>query len=153
MIQNAATKPLIAVPGYSRLFRRGAVYYFRVGVPRELRSAIKKTEIIKSLRTSNFSEAKRLVAFESADVDALFHSARIKLHRVKSPRGKVSKLSDAEIHRLVVEWFIQIEKRSEDWWQNEGRNLAFDERQEALVPPPTSVARDSFLSFLKLSGD
>jgi integrase len=132
MIQNTATKPVVAVPGYSRLFRRGAIYYFRVVVPRELRSAIGKSEIVKSLRTANFNEAKRLVAFESADADGLFHSARVKLHRVKSPRREVSKLSDAEIHRLVMEWFIQIEKRSEDSWQNEGRHLALDERQEAL---------------------
>jgi len=132
MLQNPDTKSFVAVPGYSRLFRRGAVYYFRVGVPRELRTMIGKTEIIKSLRTSNFSAAKRLVAFESAEVDSLFHSERLKIRPAKSPRRQVSELSDAEIHHLVFEWFVQIEKRSEKWWQDEGRFLVASERAAVL---------------------
>ncbi|MDR3405702.1 MAG: hypothetical protein P4L99_24675 [Chthoniobacter sp.] len=60
------------MPPYSRLFRRAATYYFRVGVPEVLRPAIGKREILKSLRTTNYHEAKRLVAFESATADALF---------------------------------------------------------------------------------
>lgn len=132
MLQNPDTKPFAVMPGYSRLFRRGAVYYFRVGVPRALRSKIGKTEIIKSLRTSDFSTAKRLVAFESADADSLFQTTRSKVRRVESPRRQVSKLSDAEIRRLVLEWFIQIEKCSETWWQDEGRFLFDSERAEVL---------------------
>jgi hypothetical protein len=86
-LQNPATKNLlIAVPGYSCLFRRGATYYFRVGIPQELRKAIGKTEIIKSLRTTDFYEAKRQVAFESVDADALFISERRKLQPVATPR-------------------------------------------------------------------
>ena len=50
------------MPGYSRLYRRGATYYFRVVVPHDLRKSLRKTEITKSLRTTDYAEAKRLVA-------------------------------------------------------------------------------------------
>src|ERR1700677_4793644 len=105
MQQNTATKALIAMPGHSRLFRRGAMYYFRMGVPQEFRSAIGKTEIIKSLRTTDFREAKRLVVLESAHADELLAKERRKLKRVSTPPQKLGKLSEAEIHRLVFEWF------------------------------------------------
>ena len=120
------------MPGYSRLFRRGATYYFRVGVPNELRKAIGKTEIIKSLRTTNFQEAKRLVAFESADADARFISARGKLKPIEQSLIHVPALSDAEIHRLVFEWFIDIEKHSEEWWATSGQSLDEDALSEML---------------------
>lgn len=98
MLQKPATKsPFTVVPGYSRLFRRGATYYFRVGVPKELRKAIGKTEIIKSLRTTEFQKAKQLVVFESADVDARFVSERRKLRGAEEPPASLPALSDAEI--------------------------------------------------------
>lgn len=130
MLQNPATKsPFTVVPGYSRLFRRGATYYFRVGVPNELRKAIGKTEIIKSLRTTEFRKAKCICDLESASANARFDSARRTLKPVEQPRMQVPALSDAEIHQLVVEWFIQIEKRTEEWWVSQGQFL----RDNALV--------------------
>ena len=133
MLQNPATKsPLTVVTGYSRLFRRGATYYFRVGVPNELRKAIGKTEVIKSLRTTDFQEAKRLVAFESADTDARFISERRKLKNIEPPRTQVPALSDAEIHRLVIEWFIDIERESEEWWETSGQSLDDEALPEVL---------------------
>lgn len=132
MQQNAATKRVAAVPGYSRLFRRGAVYYFRVVVPRDRRTALGRTEIIKSLRTTDFGEAKRLVAFESASAASLLHAKRSELQRIKSPPREASKPSDAEIQRFVSEWFSGIEKQLEERYEKEGRNLAADARGEVL---------------------
>jgi len=120
------------VPGYSRLFRRGATYYFRVGVPTALRKAIGKTEIIKSLRTTDFAEAKRFVAIESAHVDARFACEWNKLNPVSRSKTTLASLSEAEIHRLAVEWFIDLEKLSEDWWAMSGSSLERDEISEMV---------------------
>jgi hypothetical protein len=122
MTQKPATKHLFtAVPGYSRLYRRGATYYFRVGIPLELRKSIGKTEIIKSLRTTDFREAKRLVAFGSADADALFVAERRKLQPVAPLIKHIKTLSDAEIHQLVLQWFIGTEQQTLDWWEQSGQ--------------------------------
>lgn len=121
------------MPGYSRLFRRSATYYFRVGVPEILRPAIGKREILKSLRTTNFTEAKRLVAFESAATDTLFERERAKLNSSLLPRREVRPLSDAEVQRLVLEWFIGLEKKSEEWWEQSGRLLSDADAQAVLV--------------------
>ncbi|MEI9893061.1 MAG: DUF6538 domain-containing protein [Chthoniobacter sp.] len=88
------------MPGYSRLFRRNSSYYFRVGVPVEIRPAIGKREILKSLRTSNFQEAKRAVAYESAAADTLFEQARAKLKLISVPSRQLAPLSETQIHRL-----------------------------------------------------
>jgi hypothetical protein len=133
MKQNSATKLLIAMPGYSRLFRRSATYYFRVGVPEILRPAIGKREILKSLHTTNFNEAKRLVAMESASADALFERERKKLNSSLLPPREVRPLSDAEVQRLVVEWFVGLEKKSEEWWAQSGRLLNEADAQAVLV--------------------
>ncbi len=61
MSHKPATKPLELVPGASHLYRRGARYYFRMVVPEQLRRIVGKRELVESLNTSNFSEAKRLL--------------------------------------------------------------------------------------------
>ena len=59
-----------------RLMRRGAVYYLRVRVPDDLREFIGRTEIRRSLGTSDPAEARRLVRIESLKVDGEFAAAR-----------------------------------------------------------------------------
>lgn len=90
-------------------------------MPVEIRSALGKREILKSLRTSNFHDAKRAVAYESAIADALFERERAKLKSISSPRREPPPLSEADVHRLVVRWFIGEEKKSEEWWEQRGQ--------------------------------
>ena len=108
------------------------MYYFRMGVPQEFRAAIGKTEIIKSLRTTDFREAKRLVVLESAHADELLAKERRKLKRVSTPPQKLGKLSEAEIHRLVFEWFIGEERHSLEWWEQQGQSLSAETRGNIL---------------------
>lgn len=133
MLQKRATKkPLIAVPGYSHLHRRGAIYYFRISVPSKLRRAIGKTEIVKSLGTSDLREAKRLCALEAANAGALFASKRGKLNRPPATWTSIPSLSEAEIHRLVVEWFIGTERESEERWVTSTKSLEEHELADYL---------------------
>src|SRR5579885_3517689 len=43
----------------SNVFRRGSVFYFRVGIPRHLRGRLNRRELWRSLRTSDPGEARR----------------------------------------------------------------------------------------------
>lgn len=57
MLQNRATKGLVVMAKIPYLIRRKNVFYFRLGVPAELRELVKSREIIQSLRTEDSQEA------------------------------------------------------------------------------------------------
>jgi len=83
------------------------------------------------------------VVFESATADSLFQHERQKLKSSSLPPQELRPLSDAEVQRLVFEWFVGLESHSVEWWQQSGKLL--DEAQAALVidtlpPPPTCFA-------------
>jgi integrase len=61
----------------SYLAKRASVYYFRRAVPDDLRPVIGKIEIMRSLRTKDREQAKRLIPAEITKSDALFDAARI----------------------------------------------------------------------------
>src|SRR5882724_6229516 len=52
------------------------IYWFRRGVPAELRQTIGKREVKKSLTTTDVREAKRRGMEVAAEVDRLFETAR-----------------------------------------------------------------------------
>ena len=120
------------MPAHTHLFRRGATYYFRVGVPKGLRKAIGKTEIIKSLRTTDFAKAKSLVALELANANARLESEREKLQPVAKSRVSLASLSDVEVQRLAMERFIDLEKDSEEWFARERSSLDSEEVAEVI---------------------
>ncbi len=51
---------------------KSGIYYLRIAVPDALRISLNKTEIKKSLRTKNFSDAKARFAVEYADTQEMF---------------------------------------------------------------------------------
>jgi len=59
------------------LAKRGATYYFRRGIPAELRPALGgKLEFMISLRTKDREAAKRLIPQHTAATDKLLDQAR-----------------------------------------------------------------------------
>jgi hypothetical protein len=70
------------------LIRRKNIFYFRLGVPADLREIVKSREIIQSLRTQNSDEAERKALKLAAHFKALLHELktgkRIELNRVES---------------------------------------------------------------------
>ena len=70
------------------------IYYHRIEVPKDIREAIGKQWIKTSLKTKNFSEAKRLFALQYAQTQSLFEQAR----------SKVS-LTPKDIEVLSQRWF------------------------------------------------
>ena len=67
---------LAAVPGHTRLARRGAVYYHRAAIPQDIKATYPKTEETFSLRTKDHTEALRRVRLAAVEVDARFDAHR-----------------------------------------------------------------------------
>lgn len=79
------------------------IYYHRIEVPSDIRDIISKRWIKNSLKTRNFSEAKRLFALQYAETQALFAQAR----------DRVS-LTPKDIEILSQRWFEQALSEIED---------------------------------------
>ncbi|HEV2805983.1 MAG TPA: site-specific integrase [Chthoniobacterales bacterium] len=120
---DTLSQPL-PMPRHTHLLRRGSRYYLNVKVPKDLRTVLKKELIRKALKTSDPHEAARTVRFESLQLDALFNRERAKLRRDDVPSRQLRSISRQEAHSLVFQWFAGLEEMSEEWWENEGRNLS-----------------------------
>ena len=96
MEQNAEMR------GQTRLQKRGSTYYFRAMVPKDLYAHYGRKEIIFSLRTKEYREAKRLVRLQSVRLDNEFEAIRN-----QRPPGKtrtISVLDEATIKGLCDTW-------------------------------------------------
>lgn len=65
------------------LIRRNNVFYFRLGVPVELREVVKSREIIQSLRTQNSKAAARKALTLAAHFKALLHTTSRQARKAK----------------------------------------------------------------------
>ncbi len=120
---DTLSQPL-PMPRHTHLLRRGSRDYRNVKVPKDLRAVLKKELIRQALKPSDPHEAARTVRFESLQLDALFDRERAKLRGADLSSKQLRSISRQEAHDLVFRWFIELEELSEDWWENEGRNLS-----------------------------
>src|SRR6056297_1264105 len=70
--------------GHTRLYRRGATYYHRAAVPKDIVETYGKREETFSLRTKDRAEALVRVRIEAVRVDTLFADHRRSLERVRT---------------------------------------------------------------------
>ena len=120
------------VPGHTRLHRRGSRYYIRAKVPIDLQAVMKRKELKKALKTSDYREAVRLVKLESARFDALFDDARDVVNRGAQNGKQLPSMSEAQAMQLVSRWFLDVERKSEDWYDSQLRKLSKPEKAEIL---------------------
>lgn len=106
----------------SHLFRRGAVYYFRMRVPADLKNRIPQSELRFSLKTRNFALAKVAALGLHTRAYTLFHRIR------SSPE-----MNDKEIVDMILTFF-----------HNES-NEDFHLRQMAAIP---EMHREEFKEIL-----
>jgi hypothetical protein len=120
------------MPRHTHLMERNGRYYLNVRVPKDLLTTYKKEHIRKSLGTSDHSAALDKIRLASLKLHTEFAEARARLRRpALGPPQKIERLSDEDAHRLVVKFFIQEERRHDEWWEKEGRGLPYAERLEA----------------------
>lgn len=117
-----------------RLQLRGTTYYVRVAVPVALREAglIKQHEIKRSLKTSDFAEARRLLPLELVRIDAEIAAARRKLNA-----APVKTLTRSEMEGFAVQLFHSREAKRvspPDRTDKDGvKGLKPDEAREAKL--------------------
>ncbi len=107
-------KRFIAVAGHTRLFRRGAIYYFRAKVPDKLRPILGKGEIRYSLKTADFQTAKKLCNVASVKADGELNAAIAKFAHALPPEPP-EPLTDAELYQQVAMWFVEQERKADTW--------------------------------------
>lgn len=92
----------IDMHGESRLLKRRSTYYFRAAIPSDLQSLYGRKEIVYSLRTKDYREAKRLVRQASVRLDEEFENIR----RQRSPERPrtVSILDEETVRGLCESW-------------------------------------------------
>lgn len=92
-----------ALAGDTYLKLRGRTYYLERRVPTHLISAIGRTHIRVSLKTSDKREARRLLNLRAAEIEQQFLAAE--RHSDESsalPRRRLDDLSDGQIEMLVT---------------------------------------------------
>jgi integrase len=96
------------VAKHPRLQRRRAGYFFRAKVPAQLVPFIGSKEIVRSLNTSDYSEAVSRCRMRDALTDNAFTLARLQL---ESSQGRALELTPEDAMRLALSWFQdQIER-------------------------------------------
>ncbi|MGM0660195.1 MAG: DUF6538 domain-containing protein, partial [Pseudomonadota bacterium] len=73
------------MPGHTRLYRRGAVYYHRAAIPKDIADTYPKAEETFSLKTKDHAEALRRVRVEAVRVDQKFAAHRRRLEAQNAP--------------------------------------------------------------------
>lgn len=108
----------------TRLVRRGGRWYFRCGVPKDIRSQIGKREIKRSLGTSDYPEAVKMARLVSVEVDAEFARARF----VSRPEP-ATQPTETELRQLALAWFHDREREAADRHLMGQDGLGADQRE------------------------
>lgn len=133
-----------------RLQLRGTTYYVRVAVPVALREAglIKQHEIKRSLKTSDFAEARRLLPLELVKIDAEIATARRKLNA-----APVKTLTRSEMEGFAVQLFHSREAKrlaapggGPDKLSNDAAKADAADWLDALEDPEDDEARNTVLN-------
>lgn len=127
------------MPGHPRLYRRGAVYYFRAAIPVDIKETYPKSEETFSLRTKDRQEALKRVRQESARVDQLFERHRRELALQDGP--PLLELSDTQIE-MIGELYYAFRLEEDE----ETRLDGFYDPDEPLLDAP----RPSFEEYADL---
>ena len=95
------------MPKPPRPQKRRHRFFRRASVPADVRPIIGKTEVIRSLKTSDYREALRRLSLASAEVDAEFEAARRRL-----TTGPATTLDEHQIKQLALLWFHGAERHA-----------------------------------------
>ena len=99
--------------GHTRLYRRGATYYHRAGIPVDIKDTYPKTEETFSLKTKDYHEALKRVRIAAVEVDQRFEAHRDMLARQASA-PVVEELTDQQIKGLGQQYYSSILSEDDD---------------------------------------
>ncbi|MCB1337807.1 MAG: hypothetical protein KDK10_10290 [Maritimibacter sp.] len=107
---------LESMPGHTRLYRRGAVYYHRAAVPQDIVETYGKREETFSLRTKDRSEALRRVRIAAVQVDEKFseHRRELERNRLVDAQPPLDELTPAQIARAKAAYLHYVLDEDEE---------------------------------------
>ena len=105
------------MPSHTNLVRRGATYYFRARVPKDLTSHYQRREFYVSLKTSNRRQAEQTLILLKAQLIDEFNSLRgrvlelPKMPTIDRPDISTGTSRETSLWTLVDYWKTQTERR------------------------------------------
>ena len=134
----------------SYMYRRGAVYCTRMIVPLRLRPIIGKSDLGRSLRTSDLAEAKRLLPSWLEEAQSLLAAAEAELARGIGPAAN---LASDHMTQEQADW---EEENSRFWqqvdWEDEAKDEAAEAFEERLQRPEGELTGDEAAAVRLLKG-
>jgi len=100
------------MPGHTRLYRRGAVYYHRAAIPVDIVATYPKTEETFSLRTKDAAEALRRVRIEAVKVDGRLEEHRRLLAKQDAPY--IDLLSPDQLNMIKAHYLHHLRDGDDD---------------------------------------
>jgi integrase len=122
-------KEMAKIPG---LRLRGKTWELRVRVPKDLLSAYKKNEIIRSLKTRDYNEARNRVHIERASIQSDFEQKRHQHKAGKENPDMLSGYDDHQMQGLALRWFVDTEKRGKENLLKDNATLTPEEKKELI---------------------
>ena len=123
------------MPGHTRLYRRGAVYYHRAAVPHDIVETYGKREETFSLRTKDRAEALRRVRIAAVQVDEKFakHRREVVRNRLLDSQPPLDELTTEQIARVKAAYLHHLldedeEVRLDGFYDPEDELLVFEPR-------------------------
>ncbi|MGR3512954.1 MAG: DUF6538 domain-containing protein [Paracoccaceae bacterium] len=139
------------MPGHTRLYRRGAVYYHRAAVPQDIVATYGKREETFSLKTRDHAEALRRVKIEAVRVDRLFDEHRLKLAREREE--KLQELTPEQIATIKAVYLHHLLNEDEEVRIDGFEEMEDYEGQSVLVSTQQFDPRETFEDYEMLVED
>ena len=138
------------MPGHTRLYRRGATYYHRAAVPKDIVKTYGRVEETFSLRTKDRAEALIRVKIEAVRVDKLFAAHRAELETQRRSETDLERQQRVEAAPPLGELTASQIARAKSAYLNhlldedEEARLEGFEDPEDLEEPPAWEPRPTF---------
>ncbi|WP_143128632.1 site-specific integrase [Rhodobacter sp. JA431] len=130
------------MPGHTRLYRRGAVYYHRAAVPTDIAATYGKREETFSLKTRDYAEAVRRVRIAAVEVDRKFDEHRLRLARQHGP--VLSELTPLQLSTIKATYLHHLLDEDEEIRLDGFEEVEEQDGERALVSEKRFEPRPTF---------
>ena len=96
------------------LQQKGNAYYLRVRIPADLKKALKKSERVISLDTSDYQWACKKIHGIRAELEKEWETLRHNIEAANQNADMLSSYTDAQLQRLATRWLAGTRKRHEE---------------------------------------
>ena len=119
------------MPKIPNMIRKYNTFFIRIRVPDEIREMFGKTEVVKSLKTKDYTTASKRIHIERAKIQAEFEEHRQRLMANSENRDMLSGYSDHDLQALSLRWLSEKEENISKSTSSKKRlNLSPEEKRD-----------------------